>query len=175
MSNIFIDLGCYNGDTILQFRNWRFLKYSPEEKWMCYGFDPNPNFIKSWRRHERADTIFQQKAAWIEDGEIEFTISKPAYGSTVMKEKRNWGQGLTIKVPAFDFSKWITQFRGDHVILKIDCEGAELPIMTKMIEDGTDDIPYLTMVEWHDGKMPTYNSNKKEILENYRGKLVEWR
>lgn len=173
--NVFIDLGCYDGDTILQFRNWKALKYEPDEPWMMYGFDPNPNFVKQWQRHARLDTIFAQKAAWIEDGEMEMTISKPAYRSTVMKEKVNWGEGLTIKVPCFDFSMWLDQFEDDHVILKLDVEGAELPILTKMIKDGTDKIPALTMVEWHDGKMPTYHSNKHEILENYRTKLVEWR
>lgn len=173
--NIYIDLGCYDADTVLQFRNWRLLKYPPEEKWMCYGFDPNPNFIKKWERHERADTVFQQKAAWVEEGEIEFTISKPAYKSTVMKEKTSWDDELVIKVPCFDFSKWVEQFRGDHVVIKMDIEGAELPVLSKMIKDGTDDIAAITLVEWHDAKMPLYKSNKKEILENYRGRLVEWR
>lgn len=175
MKHIFIDLGCYDGDTILQFRNWKALKYPPTTQWMVYGFDPNPNFINAWTRHSRSDTIFQQKAAWIEDTELEMTISKPAYSSTVMKEKNTWGDGLVVKVPAFDFSEWIKQFRGDHVLLKLDCEGAELPILTKMLQDGTDDIPNLVMVEWHDGKMPTYHSNKKDILDNFRSKIIEWR
>src|SRR5688572_9869748 len=173
--NVFIDLGCADGDTIVQFRNWRFLKYAPSSEWMVYGFDPNPNYVKDWHRHARADTIFEQKAAWVKDTELEFTISKPAYSSTVMKEKNTWARGKVIKVPAFDFSQWLKQFRYDHVILKIDIEGAELPILTKMIEDGTDKIPVLTLVEWHDGKMPTYQSNKKQILENYSSRLVEWR
>lgn len=175
MKHVFIDLGCYDGDTILQFRNWKALAYPPDVDWIVYGFDPNPNFIKAWQRHERSDTIFQQKAAWVEEGEIEMTIGKPAYSSTVMKQKVNWGKGMTLKVPCFDFSTWLEQFRGDHVLLKFDIEGAELPVLTKMMEDGTDDIPTLTMVEWHDGKMPTYSSNKKEIWDNYKSKLVEWR
>lgn len=177
MRHTYIDLGCYDGDTVLQFRNWKSLKYSPDIRWQTYAFDPNPRFVEDWKRHTREDTVFEQKAAWTSDGVIEFTLrpEDAPYGSTVMKEKRDWGMGEVFEVPCFDFSEWIKQFRGDHVILKIDVEGSELPILTKMIEDGTDDIPNLTMVEWHDGKMPTYNSNKHEILEKYRGKLIEWR
>ena len=177
MKHIYIDLGCYDADTILQFRNWKQLRYRPDIKWQVYGFDPNPRFKEEWARHAREDTIFEQRAAWTESGEIEFTLrpENAPYGSTVMKEKRDWGMGEVLKVPCFDFSKWLEQFRGQHVILKIDIEGAELPLLTKMIEDGTDNIPHLTMVEWHDGKMPQYKSNKGWIWENYRGKLVEWR
>lgn len=173
--NIYIDLGCYDGDTILQFRNWRYLKYGKNVEWMTYGFDPNPEFKKAWKQHERPDTIFKRSAAWTEDGELEFTQAPRPDRSTVMKEKVNWGEGNVLTVPCFDFSTWLKQFRGKHVLLKMDCEGAELPILTKMIEDGTDDIANLTMVEWHDGKMPQYKSNKGWIWENYRGRLVEWR
>lgn len=171
MKYVYIDLGCNNGDTVLGFRNWRFLKYDPETEWEIHAFDPTS--YKEWQRHQNDHTHFHKKAAWIEDGDIDF--SEYGIGSTVMKEKRDWDKGIVRRVQCFDFSKWIEQFRGDHVILKIDIEGAELPVLTKMIEDGTDDIADLTMVEWHDGKMPTYDSNKGWIWENYRGKLREWR
>lgn len=173
--NVYIDLGCYNGDSVLQFRNWRLLKYAPEIKWMTHAFDPNPSFKKEWKQHARPDTKFYQKAAWIEDGEIDYTLNPLPESSTVMKEKQDWGKGKVIKVSCFDFSAWLKKFRYDQVIIKMDCEGAELPILTKMIEDGTDDIADITLVEFHDGKMPRYDSNKKEILENYRGKLRVWR
>lgn len=175
MKHVFIDLGCYNGDTILQFRNWKSLKYPPEIQWVMYGFDANPGFKKEWEQHTRPDTIFQQKAAWTSNGEIEFSRADFAESSSVMKEKVTYEAGDKIMVPCFDFSAWLEMFRGDHVILKVDIEGAELPVLTKMIKDGTDDIPDLTMVEWHDGKMPQYKSNKHEILANYRSRLVEWR
>lgn len=175
MRHIYIDLGCFDGDTVLQFRNWKALAYDPLIQWHTYAFDASPKFKEDWKRHADEHTHFEQKAAWIEDGEIEFTDSPEPIKSTIMKEKFNWGEGEVYKVPCFDFSKWLEQFRNDHVILKVDCEGAELPILTKMIQDDTDNIADLTMVEWHDGKMPRYKSNKGWIWENYRGRLVEWR
>jgi FkbM family methyltransferase len=173
--HIFVDLGAYSGDTIEQFKQWRYLAYPSEIEWGIYGFDPNPRFAETWKRIEGA--IIKQEAAWIYDGQIEFTLRPDSapLGSTVMKEKRDWGHGEVLLVECFDFSKWLEQFEADHVVIKMDCEGAELPILTKMIEDGTDTIPSLTLVEFHDGKMPTYKSNKHEILEKYSTRLVAYR
>lgn len=171
MKFVFVDLGCFDGDTVLQFRNWRQLKYSPDIEWEVHAFDPTS--YKDWQRHADKHTHFYKQAAWIRNGDIEY--SEYGIGSTVMKEKRDWDKGTVRNVQCFDFSEWLKQFRGDHVILKMDIEGSELPILTKMIADGTDDIADITFVEWHDGKMPQYKSNKHEILEQYRGKLRNWR
>lgn len=173
MKRIYIDLGCFDGDTVNQFKNWR--KLLSESAWDMYAFDPNTKFAGRWSLI--TDCKFEAKAAWIKDGVIEFSKmkGKHEYGSTVMREKNTWNKGNIIKVPCFDFSKWLERFRDDYVILKVDIEGAELPVLTKMIEDGTDDIAQLTMVEWHDGKMKQYKSNKDWIWKNYRGRLVEWR
>lgn len=174
--NVYVDLGTGDGDTILQFRNWRhLLGYRADQDWMAYGFEPNPAMERKWKRHIRDDTIIQKEAAWTMDGTITLSVGKPYYKSSVMEHKQDYSEGKKIVVPCFDFSEWFRRLRGDFVLLKMDIEGAELPVLTKMIKDGTDDIADITMVEWHDGKMPGYPSNKKEILENYRGRLVEWR
>lgn len=176
MSNIYIDLGTGDGDTILQFRNWKHLLGDRAlEGWTAYGFEPNPAMEKKWKRHTKEDTIISKEAAWTEDGTITLSVQAPYYKTSVMKEKRGYDTGKHITAPCFDFSKWLEQFRGDFVLLKMDIEGAELPILTKMIQDKTDDIPYMTFVEWHDGKMPAYKSNKHEILRDYRGNIKEWR
>lgn len=172
--NVYIDVGAGDADTILQFRNWsQLLPF--KGVWKVYGFEPNPELKRKWLRHIRDDTVIYQSAAWVRDDKIVLSIGEPWYKSSVMEEKRDYTEGRKVEVPALDFSKWLEQFRGDTVILKMDCEGAELPILTKMIKDGTDNIATVTMVEWHDGKMPTYQSNKHDILKDYRGRLIEWR
>lgn len=173
MKHIFIDLGANDGDTIRQFRNWKNLHYDSDIKWEMYAFDPDPRMAELWKMRPEKDTVFENKAAWISDGVVGFTVAEDSISSTLMPEKEV--KGKRIEVETFDFARWVTQFRGEHVVLKIDCEGAELPILTWMIHSKTDDIPIITMVEWHDGKMPKYDSNKDWILDNYRGKLVEWR
>lgn len=169
---IFVDVGCNDGDTIRQFRNWHHLAYSGYDLEM-YGFDPDPRMLELWTERPEKDTLFVNKAAWINDGQIELNMAEDSISSTVMPEKEV--EGETVKVDCFDFSEWLKKFRENRVIIKMDIEGAELPILTKMIADGTDHIPTLTMVEWHDGKMPKYESNKDWILKNYSSRLREWR
>lgn len=176
MRHIFIDLGAGDGDTIRQFRNWKSLAYDSDIKWEMYGFDPDPRNAKLWKNRPEKDTTFSREAAWIKSGTTQLRMSEDSLSSTIMKEK-DMSELETKKcmVYCFDFSEWLRQFENDHVIIKMDIEGAELPILTKMINDGTDYIPELTLVEFHDGKMPKYDSNKKWILENYRSRLVEYR
>lgn len=172
MKYVFIDLGCGDGDTAKEFRNWKSLAYHPDIQWEMYGFDPQ-DFSEEWVKHPWVE--FSHQAAWIYDGGVEFSIN--GIGSTVMKEKDTWDKGKKITVPCFDFSKWLEQFRGDHVIIKMDIEGAEGPVLTKMIQDGTDDIPHLMLIEWHDVKMVDrgYKSNRDWIWDNLRCKWVYFR
>lgn len=170
-------LVAFDGDTVEEFLNWKSLAYEPDIEWEIYAFEPNPNFDYSRFVHHK-NVEFIQKAAWTEDGQAEFAVDPSPdspMGSTLMPEKAShWNIGEKITVETIDFSKWLEQFRGDHVILKVDIEGSEYPVLTKMVEDGTDDIAHLTMVEWHEHKMPNYKSNRDWIMENYRGKLVSW-
>lgn len=170
MKYIYIDAGCYDGDTVKQFRNWKSLTYADDIGWKIYAFDPNPNFKAEWKKQTLPWIQFEQKAVWTEDGEIEFALceGEDAMGSTVMKEKDHWELGKKITVPCFDFSKWLEQFRGDHVVIKMDIEGAEGKVLTKMIKDGTDDIPSLLLIEWHDAKLKGYESNRDWIWDNLR-------
>lgn len=169
MRHVYIDLGCFDGDTCKEFRNWKSLAYSPDIEWEMYGFDPQ-DFSREWVKHPWVK--FDRKAAWIEDGEIDFSVN--GIGSTVMEEKDTWDAGEKVRVPCFDFSQWLKQFNGDHVIIKMDIEGAEGPVLTKMIEDGTDSIPELMLIEWHDVKMVDkgYVSNRDWIWDNLK---CEWR
>lgn len=173
MKHVYIDVGANIGDTIRQFRNWKSLAYDSDIKWEMYAFDPDPRMADYWKKRPEKDTTFINKAAWLYNGQAVFISANDPLSSTLMSEKEV--EGTELIVECIDFSKWLRRFENDHVILKVDIEGAELPLLTRMIEGGTDHIPQLTLVEFHDGKMPKYDSNKKWILENYRARLEEYR
>lgn len=176
---IYVDAGCYNGDTVEQFVNWGQL-FGDISNSEVYGFDPNPNFDKEWediieRQSQHVKKMeFYKKAAWIEPGTMEFSLSD--IGSTLMKEKNTWDNNDVIEVETFDLSEWLTQFRGLEVCLKLDIEGAEYEVLKKMIGDGTDAICELMFIEWHGSKMSSYRLDEQRwIKDNLKCGYLEWR
>lgn len=179
---IFVDLGAYNGDTIEQFINWgQFLGNISEAK--VYGFEPNPSFEAEWKdihdrhiKHVKEITFFN-KAAWVDDGGLEFSLWRESdIGSTVMPDKRNWYAGKIIGVKSVDISSWLRQFEGEDIYVKLDIEGAEYPVLKKMIADGTDKLCKLLMIEWHADKMgEQFKKEQKFIEKNLKCDWIEWR
>lgn len=179
---IFVDLGAYNGDTVEQFISWGQLLGDISDA-RVFAFEPNPNFKAEWediverqKKHVKEIT-FKQAAAWIDDYGLEFSLwSESPIGSTVMPAKRNWDAGQVSYVPCFDFSNWLKQFKGEDIYVKFDIEGAEYPILKKMIADGTDKLCKLMMIEWHADKMSQqYKYDQEFIIKNLHCKWMEWR
>lgn len=165
--NIFIDLGAYSGDSIEEFKNWRKLSFPDKEDWKLYAFEPNPKFKEYWDNQTHENFTFSNKAVWIEDTELEFAVDQTdtPLGSTLMSGKKKiWDSSPKIKVQAFDFSEWLKQFKDDFVVVKMDIEGAEFPVLNKMISDDTDKIPYVMMVEFHPNKVVDYSTLDKNRL-----------
>lgn len=175
MNNVFIDVGCFDGDTIKQFCNWKNL-ITPDN-WMIYGFDPNPRFKDIWKKMSDHTIKIEQSAAYTYNGEIEYTLRPldAPLGSTVMKEKVDWGMGDILKVPCFDFAEFVKQNHGDYTIVKMDAEGAEFPILDHLIEQGADEFIDILLIEWHDTKLPRRKSNKGEILSKLSCEVYQWR
>ena len=167
MRKIFIDLGALDGDTIKQFFTWQ--QFGDPNEFEIYAFEPNPNMKKSMEDlvSQKKNIVYSEKAAWIDSGMIEFTVDKndhAPFGSTVMKSKKNWGMGKIIQVPCFDFSKWLRQFENNFVIVKMDIEGAEFPILEKCIAEGTVSIMTHLWVEMHENKVRDFTTYDKEFL-----------
>lgn len=180
----FIDLGAYTGDTVREFQNWVQLIDKPEN-WTVHSFEPNPNLHDQMIRVSRDynNVIFDNSAAWIADGFIEFAAdqSDTPMGSTVMQGKHAiWDISPRMRVKCFDFSQWLkkTFNENDHVIVKMDIEGAEFPVLEKMIKDHSITIPKLLLVEFHANKVRDYTTdNKNELIERVHkagGNLKQW-
>lgn len=172
MRYIYVDLGCYNGDTILAFYQRRKLPVN-HDKFKIYAFDPNPNFKHIWRKLRKSfpNVTFSNKAGYIDSKVHRFTVdlNRLAYGSTLEKSKVNWGNGQIIKVQCFDFSNWIKRFKNDYLIVKMDIEGSEFPILRKMLKDDT--VKYMNQlwVEVHPNKVREYTSeDSNKLIEQLR-------
>ena len=166
---IVVDLGCFPHRDEISIEPL-VRRYQSD---VLYGFDPWPRLVEGETEFEGTRVILERKAAWIEDGEVEFAYVKGfrAWNSTVMRAKnsrREWsGSGEIVQVQCFDFSSWLRALPEPPVV-KLDVEGAEFPILEKMIEDGTDVLVAELLVEWHDDRMGNFTDRKERVLSHLR-------
>jgi FkbM family methyltransferase len=173
-SGIVVDLGCFpHRDEISLEPLLERLRPA-----VLYGFDPWPELVEGETQVEGTRVVLERKAAWIEDGEIEFAHVRGLRGwdSTVMRDKnaRNeWSRAEATMVPCFDFSAWLRALPEPPVV-KLDVEGAEFPILERLVDEGTDALVAELLVEWHDDKMPAYADRKAALLRSLRCPVSPW-
>jgi FkbM family methyltransferase len=98
-------------------------------------------------------------AAWITDGEIDLFMSDRHEASTVMPGKATYEQygwppidyTKPIRVPCFDFASWLAGLAegAADVVVKMDIEGAEYPVLDRMMETGAINGVTDLFCEWH--------------------------
>lgn len=158
-----IILGGHNGSIVKQFRN--DVEY---KDFFFYVFEPNPIYKNDYTRIKDMELI--QSAAWIEDGTIRFYVgSKKFQGHSVMKKKTNIDVNCHIDVPCIDFSQWVLDSfdENDSLHMRVDIEGAEYDVLTKMIDDNSIGLFEKIYVEFHHYKYPGLDTENryKTIIE----------
>lgn len=140
---IFIDAGYYIGKALEY--------YAPflDNSWTVYAFEPNTelNVEQSLSRFPfKVEWI--KKAAWIEDGKMEFRLGNRDDASHLDGIRDSVDRKIT--VPTIDFSQFITKLPQDAIIcVSMDIEGAEYPVLRKMLADGTASRLDLLDIEFH--------------------------
>ena len=166
---IVVDLGCYPHRDEISVEPL-IERYRPD---VLYGFDPWPGLVEGETEVDGTRVVLQRKAAWIEDGEIEFARVRGfrAWNSTVVRAKGTRGEwsgaGDVIRVPCFDFSAWLCEL-GAPAVVKLDVEGAEFEILERMVDEGTDLLVSQLLVEWHDDRMPGFEPRRAELISRLR-------
>ena len=171
---IVVDLGCFPHRDEISIEPL-IERYRPE---VLYGFDPWPALVEGETDLDGTRVVLARKAAWTEDGEIEFAYVRGLRGwdSTVMRDKNSrdeWSRAKAIRVPCFDFSAWLSELP-ERPIVKLDVEGAEFPILERLVAEGTDSLVAELLVEWHDSKMPSYSERKAALLADLRCPVSPW-
>lgn len=151
-----------------------------------YVFEPNPLFYDSYNF---SNYKLIKKAMWIEDAMMPFYISKDSnqVASSLFEDKfckvnnelvsNYWNE--SIDVECIDFSKWLKDNfdLNDRITLKLDIEGAEFPVLLKMINDETIKMIEKLYVEFHLSTCPNQQDNYKKILDSFNElniKLYDW-
>ena len=174
---IVVDLGCFPHRHEVSIEPL-VERYHPD---VLYGFDPWPDLAEGELRIGDSRVVLERTAAWIEDGMIEFARVRGlrAWDSTVMRAKNSRGEWAptrlreVVPVPCFDFSAWLRTLP-EAPVVKMDVEGAEFPILERMVEDGTDSLVSELLVEWHDDKMDDFAERKARLLGRLRCPVVDW-
>lgn len=129
-----------------------------------FAFEPQPELAtcieEVRRKHPTTPIHFSEKAVWVYDGSMDFYLATewgPNYrgGSTLLAghiknaAKVDYSRPVTVK--CIDFSRWIRRnfSRRDHLVVKMDIEGAEYPVLEKMVAEGTIDYIAELIVEFH--------------------------
>lgn len=174
---IFLDCGGNDGCSVR-----RFLATFPAAKdFTIHTFEPNPAFASHYRKF--ANLSFHNEAVWISDGHLPFYFSKTDRqdGSSLYRNKKsgNLDKENYLNVKCIDFSSWIMDnfSRDQYIILKMDIEGAEYEVLSKMVRDGTMEYINKLFIEFHFEKIdiaPEHHTELLDQLNRFDCKILAW-
>lgn len=140
----FIDCGFYVGKALEY--------YAPflDNSWEVIVFEPNETLEveESIKRFPFTVQWFKQ-AVWTHDGETDFVIGG-RHDASYLAELHGDVPEIATTVSCIDFSRFIKELPKDStVVVSMDVEGAEFPILEKMLQDGTAQKINLLDIEFH--------------------------
>lgn len=157
---------------------------------IVHAFEPNPYaFQQLEKRFACSNSVhLYNKAVFDRSGSFNLYCHKNsdedevrfAQASSLFKEKPNVREDKYFEVEVVDLSEFLKHIGSRVRLLKLDVEGAECQILTKLIESNVvDSIDYI-FVETHERKMPELKKPVKELkhLISKRGKKninLDWR
>jgi FkbM family methyltransferase len=144
---VFVDCGAHEGETILAFENSRLFEKHP---WSMVSFEPNPLLFPQLPQRPFLSTM--EEAVWTRDEELVFNFSEQnTLGGSVVPTVIRGGEMKAVRVKAIDFGRWLERnyTKRDVVYVKFDIEGAEYPVLEKMLKDGTMTLVDRLYIEFH--------------------------
>lgn len=155
---IVVDVGCHphgSEESVYKLVN----EYHPE---VLFGFDPFPGLVPGMERYpEEAvmarsarlrrelrfpTTIFRARlAAWLHNGFVPYEAAEMITAGIAP------ATSTAPVVPCFDLVAWLKTLPMPDVsvILKLDCEGAEYPLLRAIVDADLDLLLTRVVVEWH--------------------------
>lgn len=177
-NKIFIDCGAHCGESIVH------AKKLFGNDTTIYSFEANTNLFKDVQKYFKEDKNVNtyNKAVWIDNSYTKFYVSTSwSDGSSLYKEKISGGinENIYINVECIDLSSFLKEnfTEEDHVILKLDVEGAEYEILNKLIEDNTIKLVKEFYGEFHAEKIDTQRVKdlEKKINKYFIDNKIEFK
>jgi len=131
---------------------------------LYFGFDIFPGMLDGMTDINNTVCVFARRAAWIEHG----TMGVVEQGNCTHVVKEGEGEST---VEAFDLGMFLIALPVG-VVLKIDAEGAEYPLLWNLYKRGIDERLERVLVEWHTEKLS--NGQFVDKRPPLRCKVEEW-
>jgi FkbM family methyltransferase len=150
--------------------------YAFDAGWEVHYFEPNP-FIDAQRalgvaRPFGAASDFHRVAVWTSDGAVTLRLQccdcKNGEGNAVGdlgSSNRRLVGGAEVTVPSIDLSRLVAGLDSEQVVVRMDIEGAEFPIVRKMVAEGTIAKVKDLHIEWHQRHLPLENGRTVAELQ----------
>jgi FkbM family methyltransferase len=161
MKNVFLDCGYHLGEGLTNFTNLLNIN----NDWEVHVFEPNPYCYIEKNITQHPFKIHPHKVAvWTEDTSLKFNIQHQNQLASPKKNSHHeldgWGSCITElnsshtyntqeEVIAINFSDFLKQFTNHKIFCKMDIEGAEFPVLRKLIHDDTIKLISEMWIEWH--------------------------
>lgn len=169
---IFIDCGSNTCEVLMS-----HMKALPNFEF--YAFEPQPELAhaadKARGAFPKIPLQFFPQAVWVRNEVLNFFLATHSGrnfkgGSTLVEGHTQNSAKVDyqhpVEVAAIDFSQWIrTNFSADdYIIVKMDIEGAEYPVLEKMATDGTLAMVDEFVVEFHQHMSEEINRERHDAL-----------
>ncbi|MCB1704489.1 MAG: FkbM family methyltransferase [Halioglobus sp.] len=165
--SVVIDVGAFTGVWTKHIVD----RYDP----VIYAFEPNPNSFRQLQRKMAGNPKVQAMPYGLgdEDVTVEFTLK--GLGSSMCDERSAHSDTprTQVEIAAID-RVWDELQLGQVDLMKINIEGAEFPLLDKMIEAGLlnqVDCYMIQFHEWHPGAYSKRRRIREELSKTHR---LEW-
>ncbi len=156
---IYVDCGANTGQVLKS-----FIEKNPNLE--CHIFEPQPELEEQLtaliKEHKGTSITYQKKAVWTKDKTLNFYLAteweENHKGSSTLLDNHTNNLSKVdydhpVEVEAIDFDQWISKelnpSKNDYFILKMDIEGAEYDVLSKLIESGNINFISELIVEFH--------------------------
>lgn len=159
MKKIFLDCGTHLGQGLAEIGR----QCSVDHTWIVHSWEANPYTFQDLN-HTCYPNNYQFHNQAISDRtgtttlNIETVKNQPTgQGSSIVAQEQ-WINSMhkgtfteSVNVECIDLSAWVLEncHMEDHVVVKLDIEGAEYSVLPKMIKDHSIDLIDQLFIEWH--------------------------
>jgi FkbM family methyltransferase len=158
----YIDLGCFDGRDMEYFVHFHLEEIARFGTLNIVAFEPDPINLSACKIAQQKLSNLQitvyDTAVWTENGQARYATEKG--------QKSKIDPNSALYVRSIDFSEWLGDNFGvdDYVYIKFTVEGVEIPILEKMVVDGTLSLVDYMEIEWSDALAAEFEP-RRVVLE----------